>query len=626
MPPQTFAWEAKEVTFLTLLYVFAQLETFFLTVLPKLVLSLVIPAAKCRDSADASPQSSDAAREVFLASDSPSTEPSIVDPQAKVPAAVGHDDLQFACQKFDLGGPRAFCLEIFGGSCRLTRTMRSAGFNAWAVDYKQNKLQPESPAYLRLDLCLADHKRTFWRLLQHPRLLYVHFAPPCGTCSRAREVPIKNAKCPPVPLRSELHPRGLPGLQQQNLPQFMRVQLANELYDLMFDAVADLSQRGIAWSIENPRNSLLWYFPKSLELSRSLEISDAHFQHCMFDGARPKWTKWKLFPARMFDRLEVVCDGNHTHAGWGLLASSRFAAELEMIYPQKLCDLVVRCLAVFFGISYQTPIPVAAARGERPLKRVRDVRIAAAVQPRGNKCRRLLPEFHRTVRIACKVLPHAACLKPGFVWPSSVLEGMTIPKGARTIRVTFPGESGHDEDEAVGADLGSFGTASGAAGDGFLCGEGRSSGDGLSCGGAGTDVLQKVGADCCGEGGIVHGLDVCPDAFNYYLNNGKKLPKRGCLKHLVRFDDGDLYIGREHHSRGGGVLARSIWANPCRLRDCASPSECLERFAAHLTSTRSLMRQLPALAGKRLVCQAHSFCPIVILAFFSGRELFLRLR
>ena len=156
----------------------------------------VAVAAECRVPAGASLQCSDA----------PTTKTSIVDPQGKVPAAVSHDALQFDCQKFDLGGARAFCLEIFGGSCRLTRTLRSAGFNAWAVDYMQNKLQPESPAYLRLDLCLADHKRTFWRLLQHPRLLYVHFAPPCGTCSRARKVPIKDAKCPPVPLRSRAPP------------------------------------------------------------------------------------------------------------------------------------------------------------------------------------------------------------------------------------------------------------------------------------------------------------------------------------------------------------------------------------------------------------------------------------
>ena len=58
----------------------------------------VVVAAKCSVSAGVSSQGSD----------SPSTEPSIVDPQAKVPAAVGHDDLQFVCQKFDLVGPRAF--------------------------------------------------------------------------------------------------------------------------------------------------------------------------------------------------------------------------------------------------------------------------------------------------------------------------------------------------------------------------------------------------------------------------------------------------------------------------------------------------------------------------------------
>ena len=85
-----------------------------------------------------------------------------------------------------------------------------------------------------------------------------------------------------------------------------------------------------------------------------------------------------------------------------MLANSRFAGELEIIYPQRLCGLAVRCLAVFFGISYQPPIPVAAARGEE----------------------------------------------------------------TRTIRVNFQGDSGHGEDEAVGADLQCFGTTSGASGDG----------------------------------------------------------------------------------------------------------------------------------------------------------------
>ena len=39
-----------------------------------------------------------------------------------------------------------------------------------------------------------------------------HFAPNCGTFSRARERPIKGVKFPPKPLRSDSFPEGLPGL------------------------------------------------------------------------------------------------------------------------------------------------------------------------------------------------------------------------------------------------------------------------------------------------------------------------------------------------------------------------------------------------------------------------------
>ena len=37
-----------------------------------------------------------------------------------------------------------------------------------------------------------------------------HWAPNCATFSRAREIPIKNVKNPPKPIRSIAHPRGIP--------------------------------------------------------------------------------------------------------------------------------------------------------------------------------------------------------------------------------------------------------------------------------------------------------------------------------------------------------------------------------------------------------------------------------
>ena len=61
----------------------------------------------------------------------------------------------------------------------------------------------------------------------------VHMGHPCGTSSRARNIPIKKnlrkAGAPnPVPLRSSKFPQGFPWLKGVNL---IKVQAANSLYD-----------------------------------------------------------------------------------------------------------------------------------------------------------------------------------------------------------------------------------------------------------------------------------------------------------------------------------------------------------------------------------------------------------
>ena len=60
------------------------------------------------------------------------------------------------------------------------------------------------------------------------KLLYVHFAPPCGTASLARCIPLKG-RAGPKPLRSMRHPRGLPKLRFADRE---RVNKANRLYHL----------------------------------------------------------------------------------------------------------------------------------------------------------------------------------------------------------------------------------------------------------------------------------------------------------------------------------------------------------------------------------------------------------
>ena len=160
---------------------------------------------------------------------------------------------------------RPFILEVCGGSCRVTATFRRFGLDAWGVDHKGGRLAPETLAILYLDLTVASDLEAFWRLLGHPLLCFVHFSPPCGTCSRARERAVPGSKDGgPPPVRSESYPLGFPDLQTRLPREFVRVQAANTIYEAIGKAASQLLARGIAWSIENPWNSLLWLVPAPL--------------------------------------------------------------------------------------------------------------------------------------------------------------------------------------------------------------------------------------------------------------------------------------------------------------------------------------------------------------------------
>ncbi len=59
-------------------------------------------------------------------------------------------------------------------------------------------------------------------------------APPCGTCSLARSIPIPGDADAPRPLRSLLEPDGFSSLSGQDL---IRVSQANVLYQFVADTV-----------------------------------------------------------------------------------------------------------------------------------------------------------------------------------------------------------------------------------------------------------------------------------------------------------------------------------------------------------------------------------------------------
>ncbi len=97
-------------------------------------------------------------------------------------------------------------LELGCGCARLSASYADKGFAALGVDWWKNKHQPEVPI-LRIDLASAHGQKLIWRILQQGRVKVVHMAPPCGTMSRAREIPLpqwlKDKGIPePYPLRS----------------------------------------------------------------------------------------------------------------------------------------------------------------------------------------------------------------------------------------------------------------------------------------------------------------------------------------------------------------------------------------------------------------------------------------
>ena len=135
-------------------------------------------------------------------------------------------------------------------------------------------------------------------------LAWVHWAPPCGTFSRAREIRRPGA---PLPLRNLRHIQGFPHLRGTNLS---RVRSANALVEFMSAQCRVLSAKGICWTIENPTNSLMWNYP---DLERVIASSHSvTFDACMHGSRRKKSTTIRANRS-WFQDLQRTCDGSHTH-------------------------------------------------------------------------------------------------------------------------------------------------------------------------------------------------------------------------------------------------------------------------------------------------------------------------
>ena len=180
--------------------------------------------------------------------------------------------------------------EIFCGTARIARALRSLGWSAsQAVDHVQ-KPDAEAPVLVAdLSTCEGQGLMMFW--MSCPYLVGVWLAPPCGTASLARLIPVVdslgNVLPSPRPLRSLEWPEGVPGLSGVDLH---RVNQANLLYTFSADVCEAAVARMVLVGCENPRNSLFWLTKAGQRITRCCP-RQALLQNCAWGGRRPKWTK-----------------------------------------------------------------------------------------------------------------------------------------------------------------------------------------------------------------------------------------------------------------------------------------------------------------------------------------------
>ena len=125
-----------------------------------------------------------------------------------------------------------FIIELCAGSARVTTCLQSIGIgNSFGVDHKRQK---HSGRIIVADLTTPEGQQLCWMWLRSPNCMGVFCAPPCGTCSKARGIPVRlpgGRLVPgPQPLRSEDFPDGLENLKGTDKT---RVESANLLYSFI---------------------------------------------------------------------------------------------------------------------------------------------------------------------------------------------------------------------------------------------------------------------------------------------------------------------------------------------------------------------------------------------------------
>ena len=230
-------------------------------------------------------------------------------------------------------------IEACCGCALLSSCVSKLGFEVMPIDFEGNKHRPYMHV-IQLDL----RKGETWQFLRYVaesrRPFHFHAAPPCGTASRARDIPMSADDHGPPPLRSERWPLGLPNLSGYWLGKVLS---ANQIYLELCAFCVFLNTLNLTWSIENPTNSYLWSIREYKQLSReAIFVIFVVFDSCIHGGSRKKPTGL-LTTLEAWTALEGRCQGDHDHLEWGPVRTADgsivFDTSKEAAYPKLLCEL-----------------------------------------------------------------------------------------------------------------------------------------------------------------------------------------------------------------------------------------------------------------------------------------------
>ena len=183
-----------------------------------------------------------------------------------------------------------------------------------------------------------------------------HWAPNCATFSRAREIPIPNVKNPPLPLRSDEFPTGIPAeVARMSKRARIRLEKDTEMAERAAERCLERHLAGKAFSLEHPGRSIALELPSWKKLKSSPGVFCSFYHTCMFPGSSRRKHQVLIHNLECLKDMEKTCPDSRLcartskpHHKWRPIVSSgrvtQYITGEEREYPEGFCKAYAEAL------------------------------------------------------------------------------------------------------------------------------------------------------------------------------------------------------------------------------------------------------------------------------------------